>query len=86
MVSEVWVVITDGVREVEVDTAASLRVVVGGSGGRDVEEEGGSKVDEVEVGEVEVGVRIAVLEDDGDDLQAGRRHTSKARATKTGQH
>lgn len=70
VVSEVWVVITEGVREVEVETAASLRVE-GGSGGRDDEEVGGED-DEVgsgaeEVEEVrisELGLNLQVIQDE----------------------
>lgn len=62
-------VITEGVSEVDVETAASL-LVEGGSGGREVEEveDGGSEDEEDEAGEEVEGVRTSELDV---DLQVG---------------
>lgn len=95
MVSEVWVVMTEGVSEVEVETAASL---LGRSGCVEDDEDGGSEddddaseeVEDVRTAELDVGLQNR-NEDHGNATQrreTDQHHTSlptTRRRPKTGQ-
>lgn len=73
VVREVWVVMTDGVRDVEVETADAL---LGEGSGREDDGDGGGEDDDVdEMGDEVEEVRTAELDD---DLQAVRtRHVEE---------